>query len=665
MKKNKCRLVSYLKMLRRGGELKEFLLSILMNFIKGTWDFFRKSFNVVRYPQYSLFGIELIFFLGLILYSIILALPIFNLEVIKSIFNLVVIKPIFNFEVIKLIFNLEVKKSILNIFNLCFLAEGLFLAVKKFILQKNIDYGGIKEQLNDTGDEGEILKTTIPKFFSKFHYYFFILPIILLFYNILSIGNTFINDLGIFFAVILLVFELSINSLAFSPYLFILMIAVITTIVHLIGSNTTFLNWSFLTLIFITLIGENFFEDKLVKKLFSKISEENLILRKISINIGVVFLYFGIILSERIVNSTFYYISFISEASFPMTHLRIFIAKSLIFTLVFAVYFGTEKKIMYLIFRFYYRDKTLKNSNSVVKVSLDEEKRWKVKRVKKKPKDLERIGINTYKLKKHNVIYVDKSSEIPEKIKGLREAEGKLILGLVPSWTNVWLILMIFISPTISFLNYIVKIDDGIYKIEEKPDKAEVPNEIEVLGDAIVYNGKVEAFDTHTQSFEHGTISIRKKDKHSIELTKNVGDKTKVVYQKMDANGIPIKLQEKYTGHSENSGYDGLIFSEGNSTLIFDKKDNKITNKTENHTEPFVVIPEDKLDGEAKGAFNKHKSEYKGAYFIFTANKKYDKDSSNVYVAVLSDGGKTIQINELEYSGKDDDSLYRFTGKAE
>ena len=98
---------------------------------------------------------------------------------------------------------------------------------------------------------------------------------------------------------------------------------------------------------------------------------------------------------------------------------------------------------------------------------------------------------------------------------------------------------------------------------------------------------------------------------------------------------------------------------------VFQLNYKKITNKTEDHTEPFVVIPEDKLDGEAKVAFNKHKSEYKGAYFIFTANKKYDKNSSNVYVAVLSDGGKTIQINELEYNGKDDDYLYRFTGKAE
>lgn len=467
----------------------------VINLIKGTPDFFSKAIKVVRYPQYSLFGIELIFFLGLILYSIILALPIFNLEVIKS---------------------------ILNIFNLCFLAEGLFLAVKKFNLQKNNDYGSIKEQLNDTEGKGIALKTSTLKYYSLFHWYFLGLSFFLFICRVLPIGDTFINDLGIYSGLILFVFELFINYLAFSPYLFILMMVVIPTIVNSIGSNTTFLNWSFLTLIFVTLIGENFFEYKLVEKLISEeISEKNLILRKISINIGVVFLYFGIILSERIVNSTFYYILFISEASFPMTYLRIFIAKSLIFTLVFAVYFGTEKKIMYLIFRFFYRDKTLKNSDSVVSVSLNGEKRWEVKKVETMPENSERIGIDTYKPKEDNIFYVDESSEIPERIKDFREKEGKLILGLVPFWTNAWLILMIFISPTISFLDYKVKIDDGIYEIVEKSDKAEFPNKIEVLGDAIVYKDKVEALDKRTQSFEHGTISIRKKEENILtKLTK-------------------------------------------------------------------------------------------------------------------------------------------------
>lgn len=132
-----------------------------------------------------------------------------------------------------------------------------------------------------------------------------------------------------------------------------------------------------------------------------------------------------------------------------------------------------------------------------------------------------------------------------------------------------------------------------------------------------------------------------------------------------DANGIPNVLQDKYTGYSTNPGYDGLIFSEGSSTLVFDKKKNTITNETEDDTEPFTVIPEDKLNTADKGAFNKHKSELEGqTYFILTASDKYH-DSSNTYVAILSDGGKSIRIFELEYSAKADDYLYDFTGKAD
>ncbi len=139
MKKSSCRLVPYLKMLKRR----------VINLIKGIPDFFSKAIKVVHYPQYSLFGIELIFFLGLILYSIILALPIFNLEVIMSIFNLGVITSRFNFEVIVLkfsldvmnstsnlelitsILNLEVIKLILNIFNLYFLIKHTKISSEK------------------------------------------------------------------------------------------------------------------------------------------------------------------------------------------------------------------------------------------------------------------------------------------------------------------------------------------------------------------------------------------------------------------------------------------------------------------------------------------------------------------------------------------------------
>ena len=95
-----------------------------------------------------------------------------------------------------------------------------------------------------------------------------------------------------------------------------------------------------------------------------------------------------------------------------------------------------------------------------------------------------------------------------------------------------------------------------------------------------------------------------------------------------DANGIPNKLQDKYTGYSENPG-DTLAFSEGGSTLIFDKQNNVIKNKSAGEKIEFTDVPEDSLTSEDKGAFNKHQSEYGKDYFIITTDKKYRKDGSN------------------------------------
>lgn len=132
-----------------------------------------------------------------------------------------------------------------------------------------------------------------------------------------------------------------------------------------------------------------------------------------------------------------------------------------------------------------------------------------------------------------------------------------------------------------------------------------------------------------------------------------------------DANGIPKKLQDKYTGYSENPG-DALAFSEGGSTLIFDKKNKVIKNKSRKEQTNFAVVSEDSLNPEDKGAFNKHKSDYGKDYFIITQDKKYKKGDFNyTYVVSLSNGGKDIKIDELENGVAADDYLFHFTGKAE
>ena len=106
-----------------------------------------------------------------------------------------------------------------------------------------------------------------------------------------------------------------------------------------------------------------------------------------------------------------------------------------------------------------------------------------------------------------------------------------------------------------------------------------------------------------------------------------------------------------YSGYFKEPGSDKSIFPSGSSTLIFNINENKSINITKDHHKPFVVIPKDRLDGKAKDDFN--------------LNTKYNKNSSNVYVAILSDGGKEININELDSSAKDDNYVYDFAGKAE
>ena len=579
--------------------------------------------------------------------------------------------------------------TINTIIRLFMLVVCAILILFKIVFQQDLsmngtykDYKDYKKQQHDFDREKKYRKY-IRLVIEQVQYTFILLIIIFFFFK--EQNNALANAVGIIGCIIFSICEILFNALCINPFISIFSVLGLSVVLTLIGNESSILNWAFLGLVLTTTIGGNFFDKTLIEgRVTKEIKDEDIIFRKITHYIGIVFLYVGIYISGYIITSPSYFVlaesKFTSEfafLNFLYSKVLEIITKALIFSLVWLIYFRTKNIILNIIFRCCYQDKELKIRGKLIPVLLKDNtwissKFYLNKYTEIVPsdtdlvdeKELKRIGINTYQ-KQKDLFYVEDGSEILNNINRKPKYSGYPILGKLDRWTIILIILILIIIPINKYIDSLVTVDDGIYKIEEKPDKAEVPNEIEVLGDAIVYNGKVEAFDTHTQSFEHGTISIRKKDKHSIELNKNVGDKTRVVYQKMDANGIPNELQEKYTGHSKNPGHDGLIFSEGGSTLIFDKKDNKITNKTEDHPEPFVVIPEDKLDGEAKGAFNKHKSEYKGAYFIFTANKKYDKDSSKVYVAVLSDGGKTIQINELEYSGKDDDSLYRFTGKAE
>jgi len=469
-----------------------------------------RTFKIIAYPQYLLFVIETLFCLAIIWYS--------YLEITQKIV------------------------SIWNVLRIIFISTCLCLVIDKTRVYKDVNYSGIfkvrKEKINNVESEGRFLKTRLRWLEENYQYYFLFLVVFFFLSSIFDPGDKDINEFGIIIGFIFVMCEIVLNVLALSPVLLILFTVGFTAFMELVGKEGALFDWTFLTLIFATTIGANFYDKLLVKNRFLKeITEENLIIRKTLYYIGIIFLYLWFLLTEFVLNSTSYTIFVIraSEEDSAMKILLSMLVKSSLATLLLYIYKGTRVKLLYLIFKYFFRDKASKNRGFLVPVSLEKGK-WVVGKkdiLCLNLNDLERISINTYRSKEDkNKYFVEKTSEIHKRIEYLNRRRGENSLGLVNYFTIFCIALVSGILLFIYYQDHELKIDDGMYKIVSKSGEAEVPNEIEVSGDAIVYKDKVEAYDKRTQSFEHGTISIRKKDKHSIELTKNVGDKTRVVYQK-------------------------------------------------------------------------------------------------------------------------------------
>lgn len=137
--------------------------------------------------------------------------------------------------------------------------------------------------------------------------------------------------------------------------------------------------------------------------------------------------------------------------------------------------------------------------------------------------------------------------------------------------------------------------------------------------------------------------------------------------QKSAEDIVKTELKDSYTGYSNSSSYQGLMFKEGGDTLKFDKKENSITNSNGEKIY-FSVLKEDDIPDDSKGVITSLKSDLKNTenFTIITSRKKnpVGKDSEGEYQIALSDGGKTIRIFELSRSQRDY-GYYDFKGEAE
>lgn len=509
-------------MVKRGKiDFKKWLLSRLLVFLSGLWNFVIRTIRWITYPQYLLFVIETLFCFAIIWYSVHEK----SLEIV----------------------------SIWNVLRIIFILVCFFLALYKIWIHKDVNYRGIfkdpeeikKQKLNYIeGGEG-FLTNPFRWFEENFQFYFIFLVVFFYICHLGEPGDPHINGYGIIFGLLLAACEMVINDYAKSPFLLFLISVGITAIMNSIGKEGALFDWSFLTLIFATTIGANFYDKFLVKNRFSKeITEENLIIRKTLYYIGIIFLYLWMLLTEFVLTTTGYTIAISEEDSVMKFLLRSLIKVWFALVLLY-IYKGTRVKLLYLIFKYYFRDKKSKNREFLVPISLEKGK-WVVGKkdiLSRNLNELKRISINTYRSKEDkNKYFVEKTSEIHKGFESLNIEKGENSLGVVSIITKLYIGLVLLVLLGFYSRDYMLKIDDGIYKIEGMSDK------IEVLGDAIVYNGKVEAFDRRTQSFEHGTISIRKIEKKDIEEKKDKKGKKVIIYKK-DKKAIIYKkdIEEKKT----------------------------------------------------------------------------------------------------------------------
>ena len=503
------------------------------SFFSGLLNFESRTFSFIAYPQYLLFVIETLFCVAIIWHSVFDK----SLEIV----------------------------SIWNVIRIIFILVCFFWVLYRIWINKDVNYSGIfkdkvpeeikKQKLNYIKGGARFLSNPFRWFEENFQYYFIFLVFFFIICSLIEPGHPQINGYGIIGGIIFSICEILLNVFCISPFISIFSILGLSVVLTLIGNESSILNWAFLGLVLITTIGGNFFDKTLIEERFTKeIKDVDIIFRKITHYIGIVFLYVGIYISGYITTSPSYFVlaesmftSKFAFLNFLYSKLLEIIIKTLIFLLVWVTYLRTKNKILYYIFKWWYRDKKLKIGGKLVPVLL-EGKKWisdehylkHVSKIhplcidskdEKELKKIKRIGINTYQ-KENDLFYVEKGSEILNKINRKPKYSGYPLLGKLDGLTITLIILILIIIPINKYIDSLVTVDDGIYEIVGKSDKAEFPNKIEVLGDAIVYKDKVEAYDKRTQSFEHGTISLRKKGEQSIELIENIGDKTIVKYQK-------------------------------------------------------------------------------------------------------------------------------------
>lgn len=230
--------------------------------------FIKRLFGIIRFPQYSLLVLELLF--------LITCLIVATLE-------------------------MSYKVLPLEFYIICLITYIIFviLSILKWFRCKTIDLIDFRSQLTSN-----VLKTkdkTVLKVFC-FTVRSFILLLFTFLLSYLSIDNlnyTFLLN----FLYISLILEIPWLFWRKSPFAFYFVIGLPLILISSIGIDKGILKWGFLSIILVTIGASLFDSDYLQKKININISKEELIDKKVNYLLMIPMLYLALLLSEVIVNS--------------------------------------------------------------------------------------------------------------------------------------------------------------------------------------------------------------------------------------------------------------------------------------------------------------------------------------------------------------------------
>ena len=301
------------------------------SFFSGLWNFVIRTIKCLIYPQYLLFVIETLFCFAIIWYSVYEK----SLEIV----------------------------SIWNVLRIIFILVCFFLALYKIWIHKDVNYSGNfmdpeeikKQKLNYTEERERFLSNPFRWFEENFQYYFIFLVIFFIICSLIEPGHPHINGYGIIGGIIFSICEILLNVFCINPFISIFSVLGLSVVLTLIGNESSILNWAFLGLVLITTIGGNFFDKTLIEERFTEeIKDVDIIFRKITLYISIVFLYVGIYISGYIITSPSYFVlvesKFTSEfafLNFLTSKVLEIITKALIFLLVWVTYSRTKNIILF------------------------------------------------------------------------------------------------------------------------------------------------------------------------------------------------------------------------------------------------------------------------------------------------------------------------------